>query len=269
MIEDNNLKKSVSAWLEEQGYPLEMRVASILKKEGFRVIQSEYFSDPETGDSRELDIVAYAQKQIGEVLIRVSLIIECKRSVDKPWLLFKSKESRLANPARVVQRATNTLGSIYLRELCQNEEVQKLSLFSLAENPAYGVTQALTSGKDICYSALTSVSKAARATVLKQENYYNRPVKLCSIVFPVVAVSGRLFEVFLDKNTNVVVEEIENGTLLWRNSIVGAPHTIINLVAEPNFEHFSAKMLPSINKFFELSEKKFSQILKDASTKVS
>jgi len=58
MTAKDDLKTKVEKWLNEQGYPLEMRVASVLQQGGFRVVQSEYFSDPETGDSRELDIVA-------------------------------------------------------------------------------------------------------------------------------------------------------------------------------------------------------------------
>lgn len=262
MAHEDDFKEKIVTWLNVQGYPLEMRIASSLQKNGFRVVQSEYFSDPETGDSRELDVVAFKQKEINGVLFRMSLLIECKRSTDKPWILFTSDKTGLANPARVAQRAANSLGRNYLLEVCQQEEVQRLSIFSLPERPAYGVTQAFTTGKDVCYSAVTSVSKAALATIAeldgrKEKMKYIK--NICSILFPVVVVEGKLFEAFLDKDVDVVVKDIETGTLLWRNPVVGMPHTIINIVSESFFERFLDSILASFESLFELSENQLSE----------
>jgi len=274
MTEKEDLKTKVTTWLNEQGYPLEMRVASTLQQGGFRVVQSEYYSDPETGDSRELDVVAFKQKKLQNVLFRVSLLIECKRSTSKPWLLFTSDKKRLADPARVAQRAANSLGRHFLHEACQISDIQSLPVFSLPERPAYGVTQALTTGKDICYSSVTSVSKAALATVAELDERKEadkkgmrrllRPLNICSIVFPLVVVEGRMFEVYLDDKENVEVADIDNGTLLWRNPVVGMPHTIVNIVSSSSFEQFSNEAQASIDKLFELTEKQLSESMKKA-----
>jgi hypothetical protein len=197
----------------------------------------------------------------------MSLLIECKRSTDKPWILFTSDKIGLANPARVAQRAANSLGRNYLHEVCQQEDIQRLSIFSLPERPAYGVTQAFTTGKDVCYSAVTSVSKAALATIAeldgrKEKMKFMR--NICSILFPVVVVEGKLFEAFLDKDVDVVVKDIETGTLLWRNPVVGNPHTIINIVSESFFERFSDNILASFESLFELSENQLSEHLTKA-----
>ena len=80
-----------------------MHIATNLKKNHFRVIQSEYYTDQESSDTREIDIVADKQTVIDHVLFRVSLLIECKRSTDKPWLLFTSTTTHLADPARIAQ----------------------------------------------------------------------------------------------------------------------------------------------------------------------
>lgn len=274
MTEKDDLRAKVTKWLSEQGYPLEMRVASLLQKVGFRIVQSEYFSDPDTGDSRELDVVAYKQKEVHNVLFRISLLIECKRSTDKPWLLFTSDKTHLAGPARVVQRAANSLGKRILHEVCRISDVQNLPIFSLPQRPAYGVTQALTTGKDVCYSAVTSVSKASLATVAeldKKEKADKKSPRLrilerniCSIVFPVVIVEGNMLEVFLDDTSNVNVGEIKNGTLLWRNPVVGMPHTIVNIVSFLSFEDFSIAAHSSIDKLFDLLENQLSDNIKEA-----
>ena len=53
---ENDLEKRVADWLKTQGYPLEMRVASALREVGFDVSQSEYYNDPDTQTSREIDV---------------------------------------------------------------------------------------------------------------------------------------------------------------------------------------------------------------------
>jgi hypothetical protein len=251
-----------------------MRVASTLQQNGFRVVQSEYFSDPETGESRELDIVAYRQKEIENVLFRFSLLIECKHSTDKPWLLFTSDKRRLADRARVAQRAANSLGRNFLPKASRNADIQRLPLFLIPERPAYGVTQAFTTGKDVCYSAVTSVSKAALATVAelderkesekKEFRILRRSSNICSVVFPIVVVEGKLFEVFLDDDSNVVVDDIDNSTLLWRNPLVGMPHTIVNIVSSSSFEQFSHDALASIDGIFDISEKQLAESIREA-----
>lgn len=265
MKNTDDLNNKIIKWLNEQGYPLEMRIAASLQQKGFRVFQSDYFFDPESGDSREIDVVAFEQKRIDNVLFRVTLLIECKLSTDKPWLLFTSENTHLANPARVAQRAANSLGTRYLHEICNNDKVQKLSIFALPKRPAYGVTQALTQGKDVCYSAVTSVSKAALSTVAElDESRRQQPENICSIILPVVVMEGQLFEVFLEGKSDIAVNSIESGTLLWRNPIIGMPHTILNIVTATAFDQFADETLASIYSFFEISEKELSKSLRKA-----
>jgi hypothetical protein len=274
MTGKDDLKEKIKRWLDEQGYPLEMRIASTLQRRGLRVVQSEYFIDPESGEARELDIVAYLQQEISSTLFRISLLIECKRSTDKPWLLFTSEEVKLADPARIAQRAANSLGRHFLSEICRQKEVQDILLFALPKRPSYGVTQALTSGKDVCYSAVTSVSKATLATVAELDEKKEKEKKglgfrlyrenICSIVLPVIVVDGRLFEVFLDNDGELVVNETEEGTLLWRNPIVGNPHTIVNIVSSSAFDRFADVALTSMKTLVALSGEQLSDSLKKA-----
>lgn len=274
MKSNTDFNSKIITWLDEQGYPLEMRTAATLQKRGLRVFQSQYYSDPESEDSREIDIVAFKQKEINDVLIRVSLVIECKLSIEKPWLLFTSNTTGPAKPARVAQRAANILGRHYLIAICQQDKIQGLPIWELPERAAYGVTQGFTTGKDVCYSAVTSVSKAAlsiatevdekRKREKKAVKILRRSKRICSIALPIVVVEGQLFEVFLNDRSNIEINAIENGTLLWRNPIFGAPHTIINIVTSSGFDKFTDDAIKSIDMLLDLSEKQFSDQLKQA-----
>jgi hypothetical protein len=65
MNDTEDLSGKVSEWIEGQGYPLEMTVAKTFEQNRFEVIQSEYYKDPESGDCREIDVVASVTKEIG------------------------------------------------------------------------------------------------------------------------------------------------------------------------------------------------------------
>jgi hypothetical protein len=83
------ITSKIVAWLEEHGYPLEMYVASVFQNLGFKVDQGIYFSDPETGSSREVDIVAHKNFSINGKYVSFVCIIECKSSKEKPWLCLR------------------------------------------------------------------------------------------------------------------------------------------------------------------------------------
>lgn len=266
MTEPTNIEGKIRDWLDVQGYPLEMRVARTLQSHEFRVIQSEFYEDPENGDSREIDVYAFQQRKVADVLMRVSLAIECKRSVDKPWLSFTSPAARLADRARVIQRMASPIGHALLREIVDYAEVQDAPLFFLPERCAYGLTQAFTSGKDICYSAITSVTKAALSKA-RQGNAKGKPThpilrqKVCEVVFPVIIVEGRLFEVYLSDESNVIVSGIDSAVLLWRNPLSGQPHTIVNLVASEALDTFAQSARESVRRLFDLPEERLQQAM--------
>ena len=134
-----SLESRITEWLETQGYPLEMVVAREFQSAGFRVLQSDYYSGPESNSSREIDVIAHLQEQVGSCLVRLSFCIECKSSQDKPWIIFTSAGVRLANPARVVQRASSLLGTLFLQKLARDNEIQSLNMFSIT-SPLFGPT---------------------------------------------------------------------------------------------------------------------------------
>lgn len=194
-------------------------------------------------------------------------------------MLFTSNITGLAKPACVCQRAANSLGRNYLIDVCQKKELQELPIFSLFERAAYGATQAFTTGKDVCYSAVTSVAKAALSNVAELDERKKREKKklmsivrsaeICSILLPVVVVEGQLFEIFLNSQSGLEINSIENGTLLWRNPIFGAPHTIINIVTSSGFDQFADSAVTSNDNLIDLSEKQFSRSIKRATERAN
>lgn len=250
MPDEKTLQAKILSWLNTQGYPLEMKVARAFQSSGFRVTQSDYYTDVETGESREIDVLASLQEQVDELLLRITVVGECKSSKEKPWVLFSSRDCTISSPARVAQRAASSLGRRVLHQLAQEKEIQALPIFMVPEVPAYSLTQAFTSGHDVCYAAATAVADAAVAiaTAASERNSGIRRTKTVEIIFPAIITDARLFSASIEADDSVTISEIESGVLLWRNPLVGVPHTIIHVISLNALDDFVATTLASTQK---------------------
>ena len=209
-----------------------MLVAAEFRRAGFSVIQSDYYQDPVEGVQREIDVAAHTQVFADRNLLRVTFLVECKVSRDKPWVLFTAESVRLAGPARVVQRTSSRLGNRLLRRLSRKEEIQDLPFFTLPTRPGYGLTQALRKpeARDLSYQATTGVPAAAAAQARDADvAAKEQELRIAEIIFPIVLVDGRLFEAYLDEKCQVSVGEIESGILVWRNPVAAVGHSIIRI----------------------------------------
>lgn len=249
------IESKIRDWLDQQGYPLEMRVASAFRRSGFRVFQSDYYSDPATGVPREIDVVAYMDRRLSGLLVRVKFLIECKSSKSKPWLMFCAADQGLAEPARVAQRSASEIGSEALLKLAQRKNIQACGLFNVCVPPAYGLTQAFTSGTDVCYAASTTAAAAAAAAAIEAEKYSKSVSPICVLAFPVIVVEGRLFSCVLQDNGSIAVTESQRGTLLWRNSLAGEPHTIITVLTDSDVPKYASQSASAIKQFLGSCEK--------------
>jgi hypothetical protein len=257
------MEERIREWLETQGYPLEMKVARLFRLKGFRIVQSEYYKDAETGSQRETDVTARADRDFDGLLVRIEFIIECKSTPDKPWVLFSGGRG-LADPARVAQRAASKLGSKALTELCQRKDIQDLALFQMHERSSYGLTQAFTTGHDITFASATSVSKATAAEIAQANEYSAAVSPICLIAIPLIVINAELAEAYLNENGELIVTRTNSGTLAWRNQLVGEPHTIIRVLRVEEVESYADDMFASCKQFFELASDTFKRIANES-----
>ncbi len=235
MSKQRELTDEIREWLSKNGYPLEMRTGAAIRAAGFQVVQSEYYLDPDSGVPREIDVVGSVTIDASKSMFRVTLVIECKESPAKPWVVFSADHLGLAPPARVAQRVATSLGHEFLMAVCQEQAAQSSDLFTLRGALAYGATQALGSGSDVAYTALTSAAKAAHA----RSRANSRHEDLCEILLPTIVISGRLFSASLGSDQALAVQEIDAASLLWRNPLVHHPFTIITVLTESALSHYA------------------------------
>lgn len=94
MANNEKIKKIIKD-IRESGYPLEIEISSILRKDGWFVVNQYPCIDQKTKDVRVTDIMAMKTWLSGARASGLRLIIECKKS-NKPWVFYtSSKESDL------------------------------------------------------------------------------------------------------------------------------------------------------------------------------
>ena len=54
--------------------------------------------------------------------------------------------------------------------------------------------------------------------------------EVIDLILPVVVTDARLFAASLNESAVLEMVEVESGVLLWRNRVVGVPHTIVHIL---------------------------------------
>lgn len=89
--------KKIEEEIKKSGFLLEIEVASELSRRDWIIRIHEYYIDEREKKSREIDIVAHKQFEVGSPdydFFHVTLVIECKKSHKKPWVFFTVKKGR-------------------------------------------------------------------------------------------------------------------------------------------------------------------------------
>lgn len=238
----SGLHEKLTAWLAKTGYPLEMRVASVLTKLGFTTIQSESFQDPVEDKPREVDVVGYLQylptgvKHLPEGTheMHFGLVCECKLSLDRPWIVFTSARERITSTTQLRQTAASQLGKQFLVGASQTARLQQALFFKGPPRLGYSVTTGFDD-KDRAYDAIRSVAQATRGIV---DFYGSAAVGKPAFAWPVVVVDGPLFECFLNAAGNPELCQSDYCLMAWRNKILGF-HSFVHIVTFKGFEDFS------------------------------
>lgn len=164
--EKKSLDDKLAEWLGTQGYPLEMEVAQEFRAGGFAVGQSTYFLDPETEEAREIDVIAWHEKKVSDIQVRLTCFIECKLSPERPWVIFTSRRELGDELFDFSSYVASELGSQCLTLLFQKGYFPLPLAVAFRDRMGYGATQGLREKNDrldIVYDAALKAVKAAIA----------------------------------------------------------------------------------------------------------
>lgn len=243
MPEEMDLHAKLNSWLNNSGYPLEMRVASIVRKQKkLAVRQGWHFIDPESGDSREIDVVCTARDIRG--FAEVNFVIECK-ATNKPWVIFSSEDAadsyhRLSSFGLFSNDAHKAISEQIFSSSLENDYVNidssLIPWFKKDGLVGYSVAQAFDGNKDIPYNASLSCIKAA--TWLLSNSLWQNGSLPFTISFPIIVTSSPLFECSLNEEGESILKEINHGFLFFKQHVKNSKPTCISIVTENYLETF-------------------------------
>ena len=235
MTSNESMRDRVANWLVEQGYPLEMRVASALRRSEFWVRQSTHYIDPETGKSREIDVIATEAEPLG--MAEIHFVVECK-ATSKPWVLFTSPHT-LNNFNHLFALGISSDGA--RGTLAQKIEAlaAELPWFRKDGRVGYNLTEAFTTGGDNAYSAAIGAVKACMFLLQSTERSHTPPL---IFTFPAIVIQSPLVECFLDESGKMSVAEIDQGWLFFNTWIPGFSGTCLRVVSQAALERFSSEI---------------------------
>ena len=198
--------------------------------------QSRHYLDPETNTSREIDIVASQGIYTGKTFATIRYIVECKRSPEKPWILF-TRENKIIDWEYTGWYCTTAQGWNYIIHAAIDGKFDKLPFtYHLRDRIAYGIKTAFISGEDSAYKAMHSTVRCAIS-------YINRAEKQkfgdsADINIPIIVLEGKLFDASLNGNGILNVHEIKEGVVLWDTIISGRSGLAVHIVTKEYIEDF-------------------------------
>lgn len=249
---DSELQAKIEGWLNKQGYPLEMQTAQAFITRQFDTRQSEFYIDHDSGETRETDVVAKKDIVIQNLLLRLSVVLECKAATDKPCILFSTGKEELPGAASVCQRPASRAGLKALEVLMRYDAVCNAPLFMMGANSGYGLVQALrnesSERSDVAYRALMSVAHAASSLALCSDRVDRQTKRIVSVqanyahvLLPTLVIGSSLWKCILKQNDprEVEVKQIDSGVLAWKNPVCGHAHTLVHIVTKTHLNAFA------------------------------
>ena len=264
MEKNSGIAKKLKDWLRSQGYPLEMEVAETFKNAGFDVSQSDYYPDPETNILREIDVIARMGILVSNnIFTDISYMIECKSTNKKPWIIFTSENTYPYDPIIEPDYYMGTnIAKDLLVTLAIDEKLNKLTpCYHEQERHGYGLVQSFSSGTDMAYKAIMGAAKSSISIIQKN----NKPKfgRRCEIIFPLVVIEGRLFESFIGHSSELEINEIPFGHLMWKGRVSERPTIPITIITKNYLPEFVGKAEISGKWLNEFCKENLVRILSD------
>jgi hypothetical protein len=243
----NEKELSLKKWILKNGYPFEMKVANLFQKKGFKITQSILYKDVDTNKYRELDIIAYYGKVINGVSFNFSFVIECKKSTDKPWLVFKNDKLINSKLDRFKPFATRN-AEILFNTTNVNENSQFNNIFPDIHNAGYNVVIAYRDTKDFAYNSSLSLLKACSYI---KDKFNNSNLKQSNFYIPLIVIEGELYDAKLNKEDEIDFELVDSSTFMNTKIFNEEDSTTITIASSKKLNNYIDYLKLSIDLFFK------------------
>ena len=241
--------------MNSEGYPTEFRTANLFRRHGFHAVQGRYIEDGDDDKKREIDVLADCTASTKFGFVRISYVVECKWSVDKPWIVFTSPTNIMAPSAMIAQTISSKLGAAVMWAVAGHDALSALDTFSIPKRGGFGGRQAFSKGNDYFYSAVQSVVSNAAWDAAWYDRAPRKPGTMpeaCVIELPIVLVEGELFEAYFDEHTDKMsLQPTSHIRCHWRGSTAWGFSATVDIISLDYLDDFlsirSAELKPLID----------------------
>lgn len=226
---DDTLKSKVLDWIEKAGFSLEMQAGNSFQGTRFDVNHSDVYEDPESGTSREIDLVAFASDSTKK--FAMFLLVECK-SCDKPWVVFKGQsQDYVGSPEWLYSMSQLALSAPTNMSEHVDAYYDALGLSA----GGHSLRLAFSGQNDIAYAASMNALKAsiASASFLKD---------VIAICMPIIVVNSPIFEYEQFANGDFKITEVEESAVKFGAHLDQYRHALIRVTSIGNLPRLISKL---------------------------
>ncbi|WP_298529636.1 hypothetical protein [uncultured Christiangramia sp.] len=257
-----DIKNKITEWINKNGYPFELRTAKSFLKTDFTVAQSIFYEDPLTKKFRETDIIAHTTKLINNVWVNLTFVVECKSSLDKPWVSFNNDEIENFSGKNLPILTTRN-GRKLMQEISINPSFKSDLIYPNKQKMGYSLIRAFANNKDMAYTATQNVLSTVEYLVEKS-NESNK--KFMNIYFPLIAVEGELFEARISANDKIELDEVDELKISTIKSFAEQNSTFLTIFSSKNMDQFTENLKIKCEEFYIKYEEELNKVTKESPT---
>ena len=260
------LEEKILKEITKTGFPLELRVSESLNNMGYYVANNLYYVDLDEDKGREIDLRALKNYDFKieskQYFVRHLLLIECKKSSKKPWVIFTSPETSYDSEyfdvdcsgadfdaeMEGMKKAFDQLESIH--PFCKYKRRGR-SFFEPFKNNLTGET------------IVKALMSTVKASIGMRDNKFASGGNSICFYYPIVVFEGKLFEAYLKKG-NIEIDETDRlmVSFFYESSKYKNERFAIPIISEESFGTFLNE-LDAILEFWGLFAEKNRMLFKD------
>lgn len=255
----DNLEKKIIEEISKTGFPLELRVSELLNSRRYYVANNLYYVDRDEDKGREIDLRALKNYNFNfdnkSLFVRHCLLIECKKSIKKPWVIFTSPETSYDSEYFDVDCLGADFGanSPDLEKSFENlEGIHPFCKFKRRGRSYFEPFKDNQTGETI----VKALMSAAKASIGMRDNKFGSGSKSICFFYPIVVFEGRLFEAFLDNNE---IKALETDALMvsffYESANYNNERFTIPILTENALELFLNELDAVLNYWGSIAEK--------------
>ncbi len=238
---------------------MELKVASALQKEDLFPTLANYYLDPTTDKSREIDVIAGRNDLTG--FVNIELVIECKRSLKRPWLVLSAENSSDRLGPIFEYALTSGAARVWLSQTENLDQLSKLYWWNWDRPRGVGIVPAFKDNNSD--DAFKAVAGAMAASIARKKRWMDYTTGALVFIFPVVVVDNDLFECKLTPSGEIEITEIDEAKIYLPMHYGDEIGTCVHVVSSKRLNDFCKSAKQAITDLERLCEPEARRLLEE------